>query len=327
MTMREMLRRCAVWAAVPLLLAACDDDGGKATEDRWNANYVYIQRTSFLEEGKMTISVRHTPMGVDAVSAMPLYARLTRPSAADVRVRLAVNGSERLPATAYRLTDKRGAELAAPELTIAAGATSSDTIRLALFGVASLEAEAGALTTTGSVSIEAVETAAPNTREAETRALRLLEFNVDKTAIQYIAQDGEPPAGARKETLAERQLEVTGESYWGGGSIDYLLDGNDRTYMMFLSDDGEVRIDLGSPKRVAAIGLRFYGADYASTRIGVKTGLSAGDMRELGTQATQGASQLLTLYSRPEARHVGISLLETAGYYCLLTGVEVYTVD
>lgn len=323
--MKEMMRRGAVWSAVPLLLAACADDDGKATEDRWNANYVYIQRTAFLEEGKMTFSVRHTPMGVDAVSSMPLYARLTRPSAADVRVRLAVDGSELLPATAYRLTDKSGAELAAPMLTIAAGATSSDTIRLALADVSALEAEAGALATTGSVAIEAVETTAPNTREAETGALRRLEFNVAKTAIQYVAQDDEPPAGARKEALAVRQLEVTGESSWGGG-VDDLLDGNDRTYMMFLSDDGEVRVDLGVPKRVAAVGLRFYGADYASTRVKVSASLSAGAMDEVGTLATRGQSQVLTLYSRPLARHVGVSLLETAGYYCLLTGVEVYTV-
>lgn len=322
-----MMRRCAVWSAVSLLLASCADDDGKATEDRWNANYVYIQRTAFLEEGKMTFSVRHTPMGVDAVSSMPLYARLTRPSAADVRVRLSVDGSELLPATAYRLTDKSGAELAAPVLTIAAGAISSDTIRLALADVSALEAEAGALATTGSVAIEAVETTAPNTREAETGALRRLEFNVDKAAIQYVAQDDEPPAGARKEALAERQLEVTGESSWGGGRVDYLLDGNDRTYMMFLSDDGEVRVDLGAPKRVAAVGLRFYGAGYASTRVKVSASLSAGAMDEVGTLATRGQSQVLTLYSRPLARHVGVSLLETVGYYCLLTGVEVYTVD
>lgn len=325
--MGEMLRRGAVWSAVPLLLAACADEDGKTAEDRWNANYVYIQRTAFLEEGKMTFSVRHTPLGVDAVSAMPLYARLTRPSEADVRVRLAVNGSERLPATAYRLTDKGGAELAAPVLTIAAGATSSDTIRLALVDVAPLQAEAGAMTTEGSVAIEAVETTAPNTREAETRALRQVEFNVAKTAIQYIAQEDGPPAGARKETLTARQFDVTGESSWGGGSVDNLVDGDGRTYMMFLSDDGEVRIDLGAPRRVAAVGLRFYGADYASTRIRVSTGLSEGAMDEVGTLATRGEAQLLTLYSRPLARHVGVSLLETAGYYCLLTGVEVYTVD
>lgn len=325
--MKEILRRGAVWSAVPLLLSACADDDGKVTEDRWNANYVYIQRTAFLEEGKMTFSVRHTPMGVDAVSAMPLYARLTRPSAVDVRVRLVVDGSDLLPATAYRLTDKRGAELAAPMLTIAAGATSSDTIRLTLADVSALEAEAGVLSTTGSVAIEAVETTAPNTREAETRALRQVEFNVAKTAIQYIAQDDEPPAGARKEALTERQFGVTGESSWGGGRVGNLIDGNDRTYMMFLSDDGVVRIDLDAPKRVAAVGLRFYGADYASTRIKVSAGLSAGAMDEVGTLATQGEAQLLTLYSRPLARHVGVSLLETAGYYCLLTGVEVYTVD
>lgn len=315
----------ALWLAAPMLLAACADDDGDEAQDRWNANYAYIQRTTFLEEGDMTFSARHTPMGVSVGDTMAFYARLTRPSASAVRVLLSVGGSDQLPATAYRLTDKGGAELAEPELTIDAGRAVSDTIRLTLSDVAPLEAEEAALTTTGDVAIAAVETAAANTRVAEVQTMRRIGFSVAKGAIQYVAQEESVPAGAQRETLAATQLEVEGTNRWGG-SVENLLDGSDRTYMMLYYSEKSIQVDLGSPKRVAAVALRFYSSDTAPSLVRVSAGYTTGTLEALADISTTGARQNLTLYSRPEARYLRIDLLET-NYYCLMTGVEVYTVD
>lgn len=322
--MRET-RIWPLWLAAPMLLPACSDDDGRNAEDRWNANYAYIQRTTFLQEGDMTFSARHTPMGVSVGDTMAFYARLTRPSESAVTVRLAVSGSERLPATAYRLLDKSGAELSVPELTIAAGQTVSDTVRLALADVAPLAANDDALTTTGEVAIDAVETAATNTRVAESRALRQIGFNVAKGAIQYVAQEESAPTGALRETLSPTQLEVEGTNRWGGG-VENLLDGSDRTYMMLYYSEKSIQVDLGSAKRVAAVALRFYSTDTAPSRVRVSAGDAPGTLDTLADISTTGARQNLTIYSQPAARYVRIDLLET-NYYCLMTGVEIYTID
>lgn len=302
-------------------MVSCSDDDNTAN-DEWTATYVYLQRTDYLESDVKHFAVKHSAVGLSGDVSMDFSAKVQKPASHDISVKVAIEGSELLPGTNYRLTDREGNALTTDVLTIKAGRLSSDTIRMTLGDMSPLDGIEGSDTETGAVKIEQIDTSEPNTLVATNPKMKQLDFSVDKGVKQNV-EVGDVPDGSVEVAPSSLALTLKGTYWYNDASA--LLDGSSSTYVLFYgSGEKSITIDLGDEKTVTAIQAVWYGSYYAANNVTIETG-DGSDWKEVGTTDVSGGTQTAVLLSKPKTRYLRYTINSPSNNYLYMTQVHVYS--
>lgn len=304
------------------MFTACSDDDN-VEQDEWTATYVYLQRTDFLESDSKEFSLVHTPLELSGNVNMEFSAKIQKTSNHDISVEVGVEGSENLPSTSYRFVDREGNQLASNTLTIKAGQTSSDTIRMVLDDLSPLAGIDGELTEKGCIKIDKIITDTPNTLVATNPKMKQLDFSVFKDKKRYVIM-GNVPTGSVQVPLTAEALTVSGAKW--NTDPKSLVDGKSDSYVMFYGDTEKgIQIDLGEERTVTAIQTDYMYSSYGSSNVTVMCA-DGDEWKEIGTLDVTGATQIINLLGKPKSRYLYLRLNKwfSAWGYIYMTQLRVY---
>lgn len=304
------------------MFTACSDDDN-VEQDEWTATYVYLQRTDFLESDSKEFSLVHTPLELSGNVNMEFSAKIQKTSSHDISVELGVEGSENLPSTSYRFVDREGNQLASNTLTIKAGQTSSDTIRMVLDDLSPLAGIDGELTEKGCIKIDKVITDTPNTLVATNPKMKQLDFSVVKDKKRYVIM-GNVPTGSVQVPLTAEALTVSGANWYTDPKS--LVDGKSDSYVLFYGNaEKGIQIDLGEERTVTAIQTDYLYSGYDSSNVTVMCA-DGDEWKEIGTLDVTGATQIINLLGKPKSRYLYLRLNKwfSAWGYIYMTQLRVY---
>lgn len=304
------------------MFTACSDDDN-VEQDEWTATYVYLQRTDFLESDSKEFSLVHTPLELSGNVNMEFSAKIQKTSSHDISVEVGVEGSENLPSTSYRFVDREGNQLASNTLTIKAGQTSSDTIRMVLDDLSPLAGIDGELTEKGCIKIDKVITDTPNTLVATNPKMKQLDFSVVKDKKRYVIM-GNVPTGSVQVPLNADALTLSGANYYTDPKN--LVDGNSSSYVLFYGNaEKGIQIDLGEERIVTAIQTDYLYSGYDSSNVTVMCA-DGDEWKEIGTLDVNGQTQIINLLGKPKSRYLYLRLNKwfSAWGYIYMTQLRVY---
>lgn len=304
------------------MLTACSDDDN-VEQDEWTATYVYIQRTDFLESDCKTFNLKHTPLELTGEKSMDFSAKVQKPSNCDISVDVIIEGSDKLPSTSYRLVDREGNALASNTLTIKAGRTSSDTVRMVLEDLSPLANIEEQDEQKGCIKIDKITTDGHNTFIASNPKMTQINFCINKAKKKYISVE-DLPQGSVEIPSSSLTLTIDGNTQ---GSSDDLLDNSNGTFVEFDSDEDKgIMVDLGEEKKVTAIQTIYKSSYYACTNTTIMYA-DGEERKEIGTMETWGDTQTFNLLGKPKVRYLYIRLNEKASYWysIKMTMLHIYT--
>lgn len=208
-------------------------------------------------------------------------------------------------------------------LTIKAGQTSSDTIRMVLDDLSPLAGIDGEVRENGCIKIDKIITDTPNTLVATNPKMKQLDFSVVKDKKRYVIL-GNVPTGSVQVPLTAEALTVSGAKW--NTDPKSLVDGRSDSYVMFYGDTEKgIQIDLGEERTVTAIQTDYMYSSYGSSNVTVMCA-DGDEWKEIGTLDVTGQTQIINLLGKPKSRYLNIRLNKwfSAWGYIYMTQLRVY---
>lgn len=303
------------------LTVSCSDNDN-AEEEELKANYVYIQRTDFVESDVKDFVIMHTPVGLDGEVRMDFSAKTGKPAASDIRVHLAIEGSEMFPASSYRIVDAEGNTLSDNTLVIKAGQTTSEQVSLVLDDISQLASYDDEHKEYGNIKITSIETNASNTRIATNARINTINFCVDKSKIVYFTL-GSLPKDCKE--IPQSSITLKADGTWIDTDCNNVLNNSNDNWLRFWGSwNCGLQIDLGEEKTLTGLKVTYWNDYYSAQHFTLRM-WNGSSWEDVVNSDYSGVTQQVTLYGKPKARWFYYQISGFASRYMYMMQFHAYT--
>ena len=217
-------------AGISLGVSSCKED--EATENEWNATYVYIQRNDYLILNNSTFTLKHSPVGVIGNVEITFKLKIQKPAAEDITGILQLSGTGDIPVSSFNLSTDSP--------VVKAGETESEDIVLSLSDKEALAQIHDLVSGEFKIQLVNLQTANSNTMISTNSALSAIAFSVTKQEYSINNLEIGEPENSHLMDRTSWYIQVEPGSQ---GNASNLIDGNAYSDVaqdieLFTSDNG-----------------------------------------------------------------------------------------
>lgn len=284
-------------AGISLGVSSCKED--EATENEWNATYVYIQRNDYLILNNSTFTLKHSPVGVIGNVEITFKLKIQKPAAEDITGILQLSGTGDIPVSSFNLSTDSP--------VVKAGETESEDIVLSLSDKEALAQIHDLVSGEFKIQLVNLQTANSNTMISTNSALSAIAFSVTKQEYSINNLEIGEPENSHLMDRTSWYIQVEPGSQ---GNASNLIDGN--AYSDVAQDNAGfwVTIDFQTPKTVTGIVTNHWGGAYCPTQIELFTSDNGLEWKTMGTIDVPGATQKIKLIAPVTTRHLKYQMLK-----------------
>lgn len=200
-------------AGISLGVSSCKED--EATENEWNATYVYIQRNDYLILNNSTFTLKHSPVGVIGNVEITFKLKIQKPAAEDITGILQLSGTGDIPVSSFNLSTDSP--------VVKAGETESEDIVLSLSDKEALAQIHDLVSGEFKIQLVNLQTANSNTMISTNSALSAIAFSVTKQEYSINNLEIGEPENSHLMDRTSWYIQVEPGSQ---GNASNLIDGN-----------------------------------------------------------------------------------------------------
>lgn len=275
----QFICMAALMVGTALSFSSCKDDG--ATENEWNATYVYIQRNDYLILNNSQFSIKHSPAGIVGDVEITFKMKIQKPATEDITGVLQVTANGDIPASVFTLSSDRP--------VIKAGSTESEEITFTLTGKEELAQTQEMLSGEFEIRLAEIQTGNFNTVITTNQSLAAIPVSLtkmDRTSWYVQIEDGVE------------------------GTPSNLTDGNLYTDVARDKTGFWITIDFQTAKTITGIRTNHWGGGYCPTQIEMFSSDDGQKWKTMGTLDVSGNVHNIKFITPVTTRHIKYQMLK-----------------
>lgn len=293
----QFICMAALMVGTALSFSSCKDDG--ATENEWNATYVYIQRNDYLILNNSQFSIKHSPAGIVGDVEITFKMKIQKPATEDITGVLQVTANGDIPASVFTLSSDRP--------VIKAGSTESEEITFTLTGKEELAQTQEMLSGEFEIRLAEIQTGNFNTVITTNQSLAAIPVSLTKQEFSINNLEvGEPENSKTMDrTSWYVQIEDGVE-----GTPSNLTDGNLYTDVARDKTGFWITIDFQTAKTITGIRTNHWGGGYCPTQIEMFSSDDGQKWKTMGTLDVSGNVHYIKFITPVTTRHIKYQMLK-----------------